>query len=792
MNNKKLTTELNEVLTYAESNFDNTKNTSIVISMIETDKCVARKLLDRKLMESQIDEIKQECDTLSSEYEEWDIVKTAQNFFQKPRKINSLMVLYILLEIDKDIANIFKKFGISSKSIVSDMKAIVKENKPITNDESKLTKTPISNLFEAKFVPTNEIEKHADKNMTYLAELGAIDNFIGDESQINNIFRSLLKKNSNNIFITGDRGCGKTALTEAIAKKIADKKAPLPFKDKIVLRYNISNLLQDNSIGISSVSNKKIQNILDDARRTNGYIIVIEDIELLSNLKLNDNNLDILLNSFIEESSLGFIITSSNTYYTKLLSFNPDLVNKFTRIIVDDYDDETLNLIVTQAKKRYEHYHNVEYDDSAVTKSIELGKRFFNSFKMPQMALELLDEAGANAEMNEKEDEEISMLKEDLEKMTKLLNELRDSPNRDYDAIDEVTKKEIKLKSLLSLAEKNNNVNKTPQKVSSSDIEYIVSEKTKIPLTKLTCDEKTKLKNLNDNIKKDVVGQDEAVDAVCRVVKRQRIGISNPKKPPVLMFAGSTGTGKTYLAKKLAENIFGDEKHLVRMDMSEYADKMSVAKITGSTYGYVGYGDTPPIFEAANKMKQFILLLDECEKADEDVFNILLQVFDEGRLTSGKGETIDLSNCIIIMTSNIGAQEASERGNGIGFNNNDNSDFQKSIFERALKRKFKPEFINRINKIVYFNKLSEKNLKDIIEIEIKKINERIKSMGYSLNEDVYDKLSNLIYDNIKNKSEYGARPIQREIETVIEDRITDLLINEIYEKGYSFKLDDLL
>lgn len=792
MNNKKLTTELNEVLTYAESNFGNTKNTSIVISMIETDKCVARKLLDRKLMESQIDEIKQECDTLSSEYEEWDIAKTAQNFFQKPRKINSLMVLYILLETDKDIANIFKKYGISSKSIVNDMKAIVKENKPITNNESKLTKMPISNLFEAKFVPTNEIEKHADKNMTYLAELGAIDDFIGDESQINNIFRSLLKKNSNNIFITGDRGCGKTALTDAIAKKIADKKAPLPFNDKIVLRYNISSLLQDNVIGISSVSNKKIQNILDDARRTNRYIIVIEDIELLSNLKLNDNNLDILLNSFIEEPSLGFIITSSNTYYTKLLSFNPDLVNKFTRIIVDDYDDETLNLIITQAKKRYEHYHNVEYDDSAVTKSIELGKRFFNSFKMPRMALELLDEAGANAEMNEKEDEEISMLKEDLEKMTKLLNELRDSPNRDYDAIDEVTKKEIKLKSLLSLAEKNNNVNKTPQKVSSSDIEYIVSEKTKIPLTKLTCDEKSKLKNLNDDIKKDVVGQDEAIDAVCRVVKRQRIGISNPKKPPVLMFAGSTGTGKTYLAKKLAENVFGDEKHLVRMDMSEYADKMSVAKITGSTYGYVGYGDTPPIFEAANKMKQFILLLDECEKADEDVFNILLQVFDEGRLTSGKGETIDLSNCIIIMTSNIGAQEASERGNGIGFNNVNNTDFQKSIFERALKRKFKPEFINRINKIVYFNKLSEKNLKDIIEIEIKKINERLKSMGYSLNEDVYDKLTSLIYDNIKNKSEYGARPIQREIETVIEDRITDLLINENYDKGYSFKLDDLL
>lgn len=307
----------------------------------------------------------------------------------------------------------------------------------------------------------------------------------------------------------------------------------------------------------------------------------------------------------------------------------------------------------------------------------------------------------------------------------------------------------------------------------------------------MTQSEKSHLKGLADKIKESVIGQDEAVEEVCKVVKRQRVGLGGNERPAVLMFLGSTGTGKTYLAKQLAKEVFGNEKYFVRLDMSEYSDKTSVSKISGSNPGYIGYDNETFLVKALKKHKRFILLLDEFEKSDEEVHNLFLQMFDEGRFTDNHGIEYSLKDVIIIMTSNVGVAESMNRGKVIGFANND-YDFSKSIIEKELKKKFKPEFINRIQKIIYFNTLKDDNIKNIIKLEINKLSKKIEDLGYHFSEEITNgKMVEDIYSEISSKKEYGARPIVNEVQRKIEDKIVDFIIDNDVNEGYTFTYEDI-
>ena len=307
----------------------------------------------------------------------------------------------------------------------------------------------------------------------------------------------------------------------------------------------------------------------------------------------------------------------------------------------------------------------------------------------------------------------------------------------------------------------------------------------------MSIDDKEKLKGLNDRIKSIVIGQDEAVDSVCKAIKRQRVGISNPNKPIVFLMAGSTGVGKSYLAKTIAKEIFGSEKKLVRLDMAEYSTSMGTSSLIGSGKGYIGFESGGILTEAIKKKKHCVLLLDEIEKAHEEVHNLFLTLFDEGRLTDNKGVTVDFKNVIIIMTSNIGAKELEERGNGIGFVKN-TEELKKEIIEKEIKKKFKPEFINRIDKIVYFNKLTEENIKQIIKLELNKVKQRIEDIGYHLSDELLENVFlPIIYNNVHEKRNMGARPIIREIQFELEDKITDFIIDNNIEKGHIFTEKEL-
>jgi ATP-dependent Clp protease ATP-binding subunit ClpC len=434
----------------------------------------------------------------------------------------------------------------------------------------------------------------------------------------------------------------------------------------------------------------------------------------------------------------------------------------------------------------------VKYDESMFKSCIKLCKRYITERCLPDSAIDILDKTGAKASLNDVENDNITSAREKLYKIKEEKEKLKNSSSKkDYNKIDQLSKEEIELNTILNFAVKSYNLEKQPFVVRENDIRECISEKTGIPINSLSTDDKEKLKGLNERIKSVVIGQDEAVDEVCKSIKRQRVGISNPNKPVVFLLAGSTGVGKTYLAKTLAKEVFGDEKKFVRLDMSEYSEKNSVTKLYGAPPSYVGYDNGGLLTETIKRNKHCVLLLDEIEKANEEVHNTFLSLFDEGRLTDNKGVTVNFKDVIIIMTSNVGAKEVEERGGSIGFVNNEESN-KKSIIEKELKRKFKPEFINRIDKIVYFNKLTDSNIKNIILLELNKTKKRVEEIGYYLSDElIKNHLVSNIFNKVKEHKNMGARPIIREIQNELEDKITDLIIDGLVEKGHTFTKEEL-
>ena len=362
-----------------------------------------------------------------------------------------------------------------------------------------------------------------------------------------------------------------------------------------------------------------------------------------------------------------------------------------------------------------------------------------------------------------------------------------ENKNKNYEAADESKNELIKMKQeyndLIDKEKKNRKNN--PVIVDKNVILDIISNKTNIPVNNLTSDDKQKLAHMNDRIKEHVIGQDEAVDTICKALKRNRIGLKKNGCMYSAFIIGKTGCGKTLIAKQLAKELFGDEKALVRFDMSEFSDKVAVNKLIGSNPGYVGYEEGGQLTEKIKNKKHCVLLLDEIEKADPEIYNIFLQVLDEGFLTDNSGMKVDFKNVIVIFTSNVGAKAASDFGKGIGFNE-DSGENSRKILLKQLKNKFPPEFLNRLDDVIYFNKLTDDNYKSIIKLEINKLENKLSEIGYSI--EYGDDIVNHILDIVKDEKDYGARPIVRAIQDVIENKITDALLEKDYDNGYKFKI----
>lgn len=439
--------------------------------------------------------------------------------------------------------------------------------------------------------------------------------------------------------------------------------------------------------------------------------------------------------------------------------------------------NETVS-ILQGLKADYEKYHNVTYPKDVAETCTILAMRYLNDRCLPISAINLMDEVGAA--------KKLSLLK-GRKPIEKELSTLTKKEKTKYSETNiEQLKKDIESKRD-ELAKYNASMEKA--KIEEEDIFNTVSKMSNIPIAKISLSEKIALKNIDDSVKKVVIGQDEAIEKICKIIKRNKMGLAPDNKPiGSFLCVGGTGCGKTLMAKTIAKEVFGDEKYLVRFDMSEYSDETSVNKLIGSSAGYVGYTEGGLLTEAVKNQKYAVVLFDEIEKANDKVFNLFLQVLDEGCLTDNMGDRVDFKNTIIIMTSNVGVKDAT-LNNGIGFNV-DNAQNRKNIIEKSLKSKFAPEFLNRLNDVIYFNDLTDDNLKDIIKLEINKLIGRLHKINF---DGKYgDKTVDFIYEVIKQQKEYGARPIARAIQDNVENKITDLLLDNDYEKKYIFDFDKII
>lgn len=692
-------------------------------------------------------------------------------------------IVDVFSNVGLDYSFIFNKYGEKQEPKVQPKED--NEKKEIKRSRNVL---PLKTEVNTKAVTskTNYINQYTT-NITELAREGKLDELVGREKEVNQIIKILARRKKNNAVLVGNGGCGKTQIVYGIANMIANDNVPEILKDKEIVMMNIMALVSGTHF--RGMFEERVNGLFDELKNSSHHILFIDDIQnvLKSTSKEKDTDLSGMIGNILSEGDVRVIATTTFKDYRNSVEINTSISRKLQKIIIEPTTVEETVQILQNNKHYYEDYHHVRYDDNVIKKSVELAKRYITDRSLPDSAIDIIDLAGAYTCLTQKDPEYVIEAKRRLYEIDQeksiCLNQ------GDFEQIEFLEKEENALKRVV--ADFNRERTEKPEEylsdITQDVITSAVSDMTGIPMSKMNTDEKAQIAKIDEVLREYVVGQDEAIDSICKVIKRNKVGLGDRNKPyGVFLLAGESGTGKSLIAKKLAEEIFGSEKELVRIDMSEYSEKSSVAKLIGAAPGYVGFENGGQLTEAIKNKQHCVLLLDEIEKADPEVYNLFLPLFDEGRLTDNAGQTINFKNVIIIMTSNVGVKKASEMGDGVGFVVDSYSNRQ-SIIEKQLKRTFAPEFLNRLSKIVYFNSLTDDNMKDIVRLELKKFNQRLSEINCQV--ECSDAVVDFIHSLAIQEKGMGARPIARLIQNHIEDNVTDLLLRNEYETNYIFKAD---
>ncbi len=624
------------------------------------------------------------------------------------------------------------------------------------------------------------------RDITKIAEEGKLDPIIGRETEIERVSQILSRRKKNNPILIGEPGVGKTAIVEGLALRIIQKKVSRVLFNKRVVSLDLAALVAGTKY--RGQFEERMKAIMTELEKNRDVILFIDEIHTIVGAGGATGSLDAsnIFKPALARGELQCIGASTLDEYRQYIEKDGALDRRFQKVIVEPPTPEETLIILTNLKNKYEDYHNVTYSEEAIKACVQLSTRYITDRFLPDKAIDVLDEVGARVHLkNIFVPENITQLEKEIEDVKEEKNQV--VKNQRYEEAARLRDSEKRLQEQLEQAKKDweedSKLKRYP--VTDEDIAEVVSMMTGIPVKRMGQTESKKLVQMADDLKKQVIGQDDAVSKVTKAIQRNRVGLKDPKKPiGTFIFLGPTGVGKTELARALSRYMFDTEDSLIRIDMSEYMEKFSISRLIGAPPGYVGYEEGGQLTEKVRRKPYCVILLDEIEKAHPDVYNILLQVLDDGILTDGLGRKVDFKNAVIIMTSNIGARQLKDFGTGVGFATNaikENEDnLNKGVIEKALQKTFSPEFLNRIDDVVVFNSLGKDQIHKIIDIVLQGVYARLEKLGYAieLTDAAKDFLSEKGYD-----PQFGARPLHRAIQKFMEDPLAEEILNANISEG---------
>ncbi len=653
-------------------------------------------------------------------------------------------------------------------------------------NKSKRTFTADTSLDNEKVSSTPYLDKYG-VDLTAKAAQGALDVCYGREKEIERIAQILSRKKKNNPILIGYPGVGKTAIVEGLADRIAKNNVPLCLFDKRVISLDMPSMVAGTKY--RGQFEERIQGVVSELKENPNVILFIDEIHTIVGAGSASGSMDAanMLKPALSRGELQCIGSTTVDEYRRTIEKDGALERRFQKVMVEPATPEETLAILHSIKGSYEAHHRVNYTDDALEACVSLTERYVTDRQFPDKAIDAMDEAGSRAHVANIE------VPDNIANTERLISNVRNMKteavgNQDYETAAQLRDKEKKLEAELGRYKEQweQKMRYRYARIGRREVEETVSLMSGVPVARMAEKEGARLKGLKKNLLAHVINQDKAVDKLTRAIIRNRMGLCDPNKPiGCFLFLGPTGVGKTFLAKALAEYMFGSADALIRIDMSEYMEKYSTSRLVGAPPGYVGYDEGGQLTEKVRRHPYSIVLLDEIEKANKDVFNLLLQVMDEGRLTDSNGSTVDFKNTIIIITSNTGSRQVQEFGRGVGFDTAETSPERQqqnneSIINKALNKQFTPEFLNRLDEIVVFEQLGRDAIDKIASLELEKLQERLRQMGYSF------KIDRKGRDFLVEKGfsiKYGARPLKRAIQTYVEDGLGDFLLSGKAKKG---------
>ena len=716
--------------------------------------------------------------------------RVIENSFIEARKLNSEYIgtehilSGIMREGDSVAVRIMMDLNVNPKKLYNEIV------NAINQAESK-EQGPRKTTNNGSFNSTPTLNQYGS-DLTKKAREGKLDPVIGRRNEIDRVIQILSRRNKNNPCLIGEPGVGKTAIAEGLAEKIVECDVPETLRNKRVVSIDISSMVAGAKY--RGDFEERIKKSLEEVRKAGDVILFIDEIHTIVGAGSAEGAVDAanILKPLLARGEIQVVGATTTNEYRKYIEKDAALERRFSPVMVNEPTEEDTIKILQGLRDKYEAHHNVKITDEAIKSAVDLSTRYVNDRYLPDKAIDLIDEAASKVKMQTyTKPDSMRNLEDEIKKVSKEKEEAIATQNFEKAAkLRDTEKNKRKKLDELQTKWKEDNTKKV-MVLTKEDIAHVIASWTGIPVSKISETENEKLKQLEANLHKRVVGQDEAVTAVAKAIRRGRVGLKDPNRPTgSFLFLGPTGVGKTELAKSLSEAMFGNEDNMIRVDMSEFMESHSVAKLIGSPPGYVGYDEGGQLTEKVRRKPYSVILLDEIEKAHPDVMNMLLQILEDGRLTDSQGRTVNFKNTIIIMTSNVGAKLITDK-NKLGFSGENETENKKQEYEDIkkevmgeLKKQFRPELINRIDDIIVFHKLEDEDIKKIIEIMISQVIKRLEA------QDINIEIDNSVKELIAKKgvdNNYGARPLRRAIQSMLEDKIAEAILDGIIKTGKKAK-----